>query len=255
MVKMIKPITHHRYPMTEFTSLLKFGENRGVEIYLVGGCLRDQLLHRVPDDWDFIVEGEGIPFARGFAQEIGGRFLILDEEIGEGRVIQQQSSAVNNHRSAAVYDFIGLKGKPLEKELERRDFRINAMAIRLRDFLKHEARSVKEPDSGSFVLPVSRCIIDLFEGRKDLQGNKIRLIREDGFERDPLRILRAFRFACHLDFEIPEEILEKMEFASGGLKKIAPERIHSEIFSILSSPNSSQNWRRCEESLRGKQRD
>ena len=223
---MVKKIAHSQLPFPEYFSLLEYGRKNRREVYLVGGCLRDLLLHRAPKDWDFIVEGEGIPFAEGFAEEVGGRFFILNGKTDESRVVLKKKEPL-------FLDFIGLRERSLERELERRDFTINSIALPLAEAISDLRFPIYD-----FRLPKSK-IIDPFKGRKDLKEKRIRLIQEDGFGKDPLRILRAFRLASSLSFSISRETLKKIREGKILLKEIAPERIHEEILTILSTPHSS----------------
>jgi poly(A) polymerase len=243
-------------------SLLEFSEERAKEIHLVGGSVRDLLIGREPEDWDFIVDGDGIHFARDFAKKSRGHFIILDNKIDEARVVIKRgvdfqdnkeigsiSDENNILRSTSesgngisppetILDFIGLSENSLEVELERRDFTINAIAISLKDFLEILAGN-EEGETISYLKEYSSSLfLDPFKGRRDLKGKRINLIREDGFGKDPIRILRAFRFASEYGFQIGKETLEKISASKSLLKRMPPERVRFEIFSILSTGNS-----------------
>jgi len=175
------------------------------DIHLVGGAIRDAILGLNLSDFDFAVPGSGIEFAKWFAKEIGGRFVLLDEERDEGRVV---------YRKKLTFDFNGIED--IEIDLGRRDFTMNSMAIKL-------------PDS---------YILDPFNGKKDIHAKKIKMIKEEALRDDPLRILRAFRFQATLGFDIEEETQKAMENYKELLRNVAKERIRNEFFPILEYSNS-----------------
>jgi poly(A) polymerase len=245
-----------------FESLLEFGEVRAKEIFLVGGSVRDLLIGREPEDWDFIVEGDGIHFARDFAEKSGGHFIILENKVDESRVVikkgvdsqdKKEIESVSDDKNIlrntfesgngtsppeTVFDFIGLRENSLEDELERRDFTINAIAISLKDFLNILKEGEEGVSNSFFREDSSSLFLDPFNGRRDLKKKRINLIRDDGFKKDPIRILRAFRFACEYGFHIGEETLEKISASKSLLKRMPPERMRFEIFSISATVNS-----------------
>ncbi|MEO0184350.1 MAG: HD domain-containing protein [candidate division WOR-3 bacterium] len=176
---------------------------RRQKLYLVGGTIRDILLGIQPNDYDFAVAGSGIRFGRRVAKVIKGAFVLLSKEDDEARVVKEN----------IIYDFIGYE-QTIMKDLLRRDFTINAMAVDL--------------DSFDFFDPLN--------GIKDLKNKTIRLTTENSLKDDPLRVLRAFRFALELNFKIDKEFYKWAKSVS--LKKIAGERIGYEFIRIISASNS-----------------
>ncbi|MCX7995370.1 MAG: HD domain-containing protein [candidate division WOR-3 bacterium] len=176
---------------------------RRQKLYLVGGTIRDLLLGIKPNDYDFAVSGSGINFARRVAKTVRGAFVLLSEEDDEARVVKDD----------VIYDFIGYKNDIIH-DLKRRDFTINAMAVDLDTF------EFLDPDSGL----------------KDLKRKIIRPTTENSLKDDPLRVLRGFRFALELNFEI-DKIFYKLA-KEVSLNKIAPERIGYEFIRIILVPNS-----------------
>lgn len=187
-----------------FHSLINLaGERR---VYLVGGAIRDIYLNREVCDFDFVVEGEGIEFARRFAKKVRGAFVILSKEDDEARVV---------FRKEIILDFIGLKDRDLIEDLKRRDFTINSIAL---DISKEGG------------------LIDPFEGMKDLEKGIIRPVSPDSLNLDPLRILRAIRFALELGFKIDGKVWKMAENLS--LSNIAKERISYELLRIMEQDGS-----------------
>ncbi|MEO0071889.1 MAG: HD domain-containing protein [candidate division WOR-3 bacterium] len=185
-------------------TLLKLASNK--EIYLVGGALRDLLLDRIPCDFDFVVSGQGITFARQFARETKGALVILSQGDDEARVVVDKN---------LIFDFNGLNNRTLTDDLYRRDFTINALAL-----------SLKNP----------KQIIDEVGGIKHLRTRLIAPVSENSLTLDPLRILRAVRLALTLNFRIDKKLIA---MATGlNLSTVAPERISYEFLRITETDRS-----------------
>jgi len=174
-------------------------------IYLVGGAIRDMLLDRTPCDFDFAVSGNGVKFAKLFAQKSRGSFVMLSEKDDEARVV----------RHNIIFDFNGIGSKPIYNDLLRRDFTINALAIDLKK---------------------SGPIIDCFSGLRHLATKIIVPVSKNSLILDPLRILRAFRHALELNFKVDKKVLNLTRAIN--LTDIAPERISYELLRISENPKS-----------------
>jgi len=178
------------------------------ELHLVGGAVRDLLLERKVLDLDFAVAGSGIKLASRVAHRLKGAYIPLSEEEDEARVVL---------RKELVLDFRGFQGS-IEDDLAARDFTINAMAVRI------EERDRRR------LLP----LIDPFGGADDLLKGRIRKVSADSIARDPLRILRAYRFAAQLRFGIDPNL--HLEAETTSLDGVARERIAYELMLILGCP-------------------
>lgn len=176
--------------------------------YLVGGSVRDLLLHRELKDLDFAIEGDSIKLAKEFSKIIDGTFVLLDEDFDIGRIVKND----------ITIDFSKLRGDSIDSDLNDRDFTINAIALNL----------------------ASKKILDPFEGFKDLECKIIRMVKEENLRNDPLRILRAYRFHAILGFEIEEETRSALRRNSHLIKSTARERIKEELWKILSFDDSSK---------------
>ncbi|MDH5763413.1 MAG: hypothetical protein OEZ51_10550 [Nitrospinota bacterium] len=185
----------------------------GSSLYIVGGTIRDHLLEKSFSDFDF-TSPDAPDIARQFANKTGYPLVPLDDTPDHEtcRVVMDQN---------LYFDFTTLQGKNIQEDLAQRDFTINAMAIHLEDFI-----------NGKF------NIIDPFDGKGDLENNIIRLVSEQAFECDPLRLLRAFRFASTLEFDIEPETLDHIRTHRTLLGKVAHERITYEILLLFSAPRS-----------------
>ncbi|MBI2252329.1 MAG: CCA tRNA nucleotidyltransferase [Armatimonadetes bacterium] len=172
----------------------------GFSGYLVGGSIRDLILKRKFHDFDLVIDGNLEKFAREFARRVKGRMVILNEKFKLIRVIVKEYN----------FDFSPLSVR-IEKDLKKRDFTINALALNL----------------------LNNKIIDPFSGKEALNKKIISLISEKNLTEDPLRILRAFRFKAALNFKLEEKTLKALKKHAPGLKTISPERIRDELFKIL----------------------
>ncbi len=197
-----------------FTGLLALKGER--KLYLVGGAIRDILLNRPPEDFDFAIEGSGIEFARKFAEKVKGTFILLSKRDDEARVVHSVSGL--------TFDFSGLADKTIEEDLKRRDFTLNALAVEL-----DESRVEEEK------------VIDPLGGFNHLTKGVIYPVGKESLKQDPLRLLRAFRLSLELDFKIDEKILDLARGLS--LTGVAPERISGELLRIMEKPKSFKYFR------------
>lgn len=175
--------------------------------YLVGGCVRDLLLGRVPADYDVAVTGDPLNSARALAAAVGGRVV----EIGRSGFPLWRVAAGRH-----VIDVTPTAGGSIAEDLQRRDFTINALAI--------------DAATGA--------IIDVSGGRSDLAAGIIRMVAASAFDADPVRLIRAFRFAAGLGFAIEPLTLEEIRRAAGLIRNPAGERIREEVFKLLACRNA-----------------
>ena len=180
---------------------------------LVGGSVRDGLLNKLgrKPDLDFVIPTNAIEFSEKLSKKINASFVKLDEKRNIARVV------VNGW----TLDFARQVGKNLEDDLFRRDFRINAIALKLK----------KDPE-----------IFDPTGGMDDLKRKKIVAISEKNLIDDPLRILRGFRLMCELNFELEGETQRFLKTNVDKLSNVAPERIKMEILKIVNSEWDSTVW-------------
>jgi putative nucleotidyltransferase with HDIG domain len=200
------------------------------EVYLVGGALRDALLNRPFKDIDLAVPPSADFGAkvRRLARALGAAAFPLDEENQVWRLTQRKSPY-------AQVDVMPFVGGTLAADLARRDFTINALALRLAPGLKFTAR----PKTGDFTFkPARSAVTDLFGGLKDLAAKKVRPVSKNIFTEDPVRLLRAFRVASGLDFSLTPDALKLIKAQAGLIKNTAPERAREELLRLLESPES-----------------
>jgi poly(A) polymerase len=211
-----------------FQTLLRLSTGR--QVFLVGGTIRDILLERRPMDFDFAVSGSGVDFARRFARSIHGSFVLLSEADDQARVVW---------RKQLILDFNGFADRTIEDDLSRRDFTVNAMAFPLTaDRVPPTADRVDRPpptaDGPNPLTPVA--LLDPFQGRQALNDKLLKPVSAQSLALDPLRLLRAYRFALELGFRIDDEVREQARSIS--LENVAAERIGYELLRILDCPGS-----------------
>jgi tRNA nucleotidyltransferase (CCA-adding enzyme) len=175
------------------------------DIYLVGGAVRDALLKRKREylDLDFVLPQNAVETARNIAQKYQAGFVILDKERQIARVVFK----------IGTLDFAQQEGSTLEKDLKRRDFTINAIAYDI-----HHQK-----------------IIDPLGGLLDLEKQVIKMVSPANLEDDPLRLLRAYRQAAQLNFKIDPETKLTIKELSPLIKKVAAERVQTELNYLLKS--------------------
>jgi putative nucleotidyltransferase with HDIG domain len=176
------------------------------EAWIVGGALRDALLGRPVVDVDIAVSGEEEGPARQIAAAAGGPAFPLSERFDTWRA---QSAARDWH-----VDVTSLRGEDIERDLGRRDFTVNAIALPL---------AGGEP-------------LDPHGGARDVAGRLLRAVSDSAFSDDPLRILRAARLGAALDFEVESHTAELARRASEHAAEPAGERQFAELRGIVTGP-------------------
>ena len=190
-------------------------------IYLVGGSIRDLLAGKQDiKDIDLLMPSGSEDVARKFADAIKGSFFVLDDERRITRVIKQEDGDV------LQFDFANFEGPDLAADLGRRDFTMNAMALDLRQGLER----------GSF-----EGLHDPFGGQEDIKKKLVRVTRPGVLDEDPLRLIRAIRFAAVLGFAIDDETAKQIRLRSRLITTPSPERVRDELFLILGEGNAEQN--------------
>lgn len=202
-------------------------QSAGYDIYFVGGCVRNILLEKEVKDWDMTTGAtpEEITslFPDSFYDNQFGTVGIPFEEEEIKGVVEvttfRSESGYSDRRHPENVEW----GKTIEEDLQRRDFTINAMALKI--------------DNGQLTMDT---IIDPFSGQDDLKNHVIRAVGNpnERFKEDALRLMRAVRFAAQLGFTIEENTWEAMRQDAMLLPAISPERIHDELLKILASDHA-----------------
>ena len=203
--------------------LQDLARRKKIEIFLVGGFLRDGLLRRGGYDFDFAVKKGAIPLARLFAKTIKGAFVLLDEERGCGRVAKRHNGVIE------TYDFADFRAPTLEQDLLHRDFTINTLTAKVNDF--------------SLDAEITKNIYDPRGGAKDLKARCLRMVSAKAFREDPLRLLRAYSLRAQLDLRIEQKTLRQIKKDKDLLRRVARERVLDEFFKVLESERAAENLR------------
>ncbi len=214
----------NEYPRTVRLALKKLA-GRCRELYVTGGAVRDWLGGSMANDLDFAVAGDGIAAARFFAAETAGVFVLLDEQEGVARVVV-------NGLSVDIASFREGTANIID-DLSRRDFSINAMAVAV------------DPETGTLLAPFT--LLDPLGGAADLEQGLVRAVSAEVFENDPLRLLRAYRFAACLSFPIEPQTEGWIEANSNLLTRPAPERICYELEAIMASERAAYTFTQMNE--------
>ena len=184
-------------------------EEHGFEGFAVGGCVRDSLLKKTPKDWDITTDALPVDMKKIFKKTFDtgiahGTVTVLMDGVGYELTTYRIDGNYSDGRHPDSVSF----SKNLSEDLCRRDFTINAMAYSNK-----------------------KGIVDLFDGRKDLQNGIIRAVGDakKRFDEDALRMLRAVRFAAQLGFKIDDDTFEAIKEKAKLLSKVSKERIFVEL--------------------------
>lgn len=230
------PFFHRRFYLLYYSSMVqhipeeiidiikKFGQ-AGFEIHLVGGCVRNILMKKKVEDWDFTTNAtpEEILqlYKEGFYDNKFGTVGIPHERLGviEITTYRTEHGYVDRRRPKEVR-----WGKSIEEDLARRDFTINAIAL----------RPAKGLAQGK---PSDVAIIDPFGGQEDIKKKLIRAVGnpEERFKEDALRLMRAIRFATQLSFTIEDKTWTAIVNDAKLIEEISKERVRDELLKILAS--------------------
>jgi len=206
----------------------------GCNMYLVGGIVRDMVMHIDNLDIDLVVEGDGIAFAKAFAPSVGGRCAVHEKyktaviTLKDGTHIDVATARMEYYKHPGGYPIV--EQSTLKLDLYRRDFTINTMAVCLVPQRFGE-------------------LIDFFGAQRDIKEKRIRVLHALSFVEDPSRILRAVRFETRYGFALGKQTLSLVHAAvrSGLLSSIPGRRISHEIRQILSEDDPVPGLERLKE--------
>lgn len=208
------------WPSTDdvLTKVLALLRGEAYTAWIAGGAVRDLLLGRPPEDFDFVVAGRARAVARRVADAHGWNYYNLDSTRDTGRVVILDQPGVRR-----TLDFSRRHGDSIEEDLLDRDFTVNAMAV-----------------------PVNALdqLVDPLGGQQDLRDGVLRICSEASLSNDPVRALRAFRFAGSLGFSIEPTSLVQLPSAFEKLGVVSPERVRDELFRLLNLSESASVVRR-----------
>jgi tRNA nucleotidyltransferase (CCA-adding enzyme) len=206
---------------SQIETIAAVARRHGVTAYLVGGYVRDRLLARKTRDLDLVVEGDAIELAARLAEEFGGTlrahraFLTAVVDAPGGVHLDVATARSEVYRAPAALPEV--RPSDLRQDLFRRDFTVNTLALRL--------------GSGDE-------LIDLFDGRRDLEAKTLRVLHERSFVDDPTRILRAVRLGLRLGFDIAPDTLDLARAAIDEkvFDHLSGSRLRDELALLLDDP-------------------
>ncbi|HZJ42049.1 MAG TPA: HD domain-containing protein [Patescibacteria group bacterium] len=217
----------------EVLEIIKKLNQADFDAYIVGGCVRDLIISKIkelkrnPKDWDIATNAKPEQIQKLFPDsvyenEFGTVLVKTGSESPDLKIIEvttlRKEGKYSDKRHPDKIEF----AKTIEEDLGRRDFTVNAMAIRIKNS--------------------ERTLIDPFDGQKDLKDKLIRTVGDakKRFSEDGLRLMRAIRFACELNFQIESLTLEAIKKNASLLSFISKERIHDELIKIINSSEAAK---------------
>jgi len=212
-----------------FKTIGKVADDSNIQCYLIGGFVRDLLLQRPTTDIDVVCLGNGIDLAKQVAEELGVKKVSYFKNFGTAMLSYQDTEIefVGARKESYRYDSRKpiVENGTLQDDLNRRDFTINALSIRL-----------NKAHFGD--------LYDPFNGIEDLKNKCIKtpLAPAQTYSDDPLRMLRAIRFATQLKFKIEPDSFQAITDNKDRLEIVSMERIHVELNKILAADNPSMGF-------------
>ena len=194
--------------------------------YLVGGIIRNSLMNMESSDIDLAVTGDSLHFGKTLSNKMKGRYIELDNLRGISRVIFTKQSKTFQLDISQI-------DQNIEKDVLRRDFTVNAMAL--------HAKNISSDDTGPYFL--SENLYDPCNGIRDVNNKTIKSTHEDIFAEDPIRLLRAIRISSQFNFAIAPATKYLIKKNAHLLLQSSPERIRDEFLKILSHDNAAKYLR------------
>ncbi len=212
----------------------RVGEKMDSPVYLVGGIVRDLMLGRKTLDVDVVVEGDGIKFARRLERDLGAvavtyeKFRTASLMFKKDLKIDVATARTELYKSPAALPEV--RESTIEKDLYRRDFTMNAMALKL-------------------IGPGAGEVLDLYNGMMDIKSGTVRVLHDRSFIDDPTRIFRAVRYEQRYSFKMDgkTEGLLKHAVKNGYIEKLRGYRLRNELVLILGEEAPGKPLRRMRE--------
>jgi len=217
-----------------FNKIAKTIADEQAEVYVIGGWVRDLFIGRKSKDIDFVIVGDGIEFAEKLTKVLGGSKVAVFKKFGTAMIKFKdfELEFVGARKESYSFDSRNPEVKPgtLQDDQNRRDFTINTMAI-------------------SLIKDTYGEVIDPFDGMNDLKNKIIKtpLDPDITFSDDPLRMMRAIRFAAQLNFEIDKASLDSIKKNAERIKIISTERITDELNKIILTEKPSIGFKLLDE--------
>ncbi len=218
--KLLKRLPRRQQDLVKTATIL--GERQGVAVYLVGGPVRDLALGSASTDLDLTVAGDALAYAKALAAQLGAR-VTIHHKFGTATLVLQDGlrldvATARRESYAHPAALPDVSPGTIGEDLFRRDFTINAMAVRL------------APRGGE--------LLDPYGGLKDLEQGLLRALHEGSYRDDPTRIFRGARYAAryHLHFSRRDRRLIRSVLAEKVLKRLSKDRLFHELKLVLGEP-------------------
>src|SRR5256714_4703063 len=219
----------------------EFCKDQRQQAFLVGGSLRNILLGEPCNDWDIVTAGDAPTLARGLADTLGGFYAHMHEKASRVVVPLKVNANEGEESEEIIFDVSPLKGKSVEFDLRQRDFTVNAIAAPLDEVVRYielgEGGALEKGGDGRMAR--LHCI-DPLNGVADIAARRLRAVDGEVFRHDPLRMLRAVRLMARYHLTMDGSTEGLMMRDSALLTRIAPERIHDELYAILAGDGAMQ---------------
>ncbi len=209
----------------------------GYEAYAVGGCIRDSILGRIPDDWDITTSAKPEEIKELFTKTIDtgiqhGTVTVMRNHVGYEVTTYRIDGEYEDSRHPKEVIFTA----DLLEDLKRRDFTINAMAYNHLESPSGEELTEAAENQNQEEKDMTG-LVDAFGGIEDIKKKMIRCVGNPihRFEEDALRMMRAVRFSAQLGYKIEEETAKAIQVLARNLKNISAERIQVELVKLLVS--------------------
>jgi tRNA nucleotidyltransferase (CCA-adding enzyme) len=241
-----------KIPRQVIEVLEKLEENK-FEAFIVGGCVRDLIMDRIPKDWDAATNAKPEEIQKIFPDnfyenEFGTVGVKVEKFMPEGNperdhdVIEVTTYRIESKYSDKRRPDAVKFAETLAKDLSRRDFRMNAIALKISNF-KFQISNESKIKNPKFKSGAKRYeMVDPYDGQTDIKNKIIQTVGEaaERFGEDALRMMRAVRFHAELNFSIEKNTLAAIKKHAGNMVHIAEERIKDEFVKIILSDNASE---------------
>ncbi len=232
----------------QVSQVTKTLEDSGFEAYLVGGCVRDLIMDRDPKDWDITTNAKPEQIIALFEKTVYentfgtvGVCIPLDviHETQNEPVSQETKTVEVNHETTEKPECMIIEVTPYRIEAKYSDFR-HPDEVKFSDKLEDDLKR-RDFTVNAMALNSAGILTDMFGGIKDIEAKTLRTVGEadERFNEDALRMLRAIRFSCQLDFSVAYETVDNIIKNSQLIKNISQERIRDEFVKIILSKNPS----------------
>jgi len=228
-------------------SIINRLEKAGFEAYIVGGCVRDFLQDVKPNDWDITTNARPEQIQKLFPDNFYENAFLTVTVLTKSKDQTLKEIEITTYRSEAKYtdkrhpDEIKF-AKTLQEDLARRDFTINAIALKIKNLCLAGRQARPRTDTKYKIQNTKYTIIDPFGGQGDLRNKIIKAVGDpnDRFQEDALRLMRAARLATVLGFEIEEKTRQAIVKNAGLLKFVSQERIRDEFIKLVMADRAAK---------------